>query len=180
MRSSTLFGGLSCARAMMRSLGAASLDCRRIPPRRAHRYPRRIRQLIETRAFDRFAFWWTDQRRSVQTGLEPDRRNRSLLAGRARTRPRESAWRISRCAQRRRELATGRLHLLCFRHLLPSVSFYEMLPQDDGTVVWQIDFASAPFRSFTGGLDRVFAGNEMAKESVLIAKLFRADVEKNQ
>ena len=61
-----------------------------------------------------------------------------------------------------------------------SVSFYEMLPQDDGTVVWQIDFASAPFRAFTGGLDRVFAGNEMAKESVLIAKLFRADVEKNQ
>jgi hypothetical protein len=61
-----------------------------------------------------------------------------------------------------------------------SVSLYEFFPQENGTLVWQIDFASAPFRSFTGGLDRVFAGGEMLKETAQIAKLFRADVERNQ
>jgi hypothetical protein len=61
-----------------------------------------------------------------------------------------------------------------------SISLYEFFPQDNGTFVWQIDFASAPFRSFIGGLDRVFAGSEMLKETAQIANLFRADVEKNQ
>ncbi len=61
-----------------------------------------------------------------------------------------------------------------------SFTLYELFPQDNGTLVWQIDFASAPFRSFTGGLDRVFASNEMVKEATQTAKLFRADVEKNQ
>jgi len=60
-----------------------------------------------------------------------------------------------------------------------SISLYEFFPQDNGTLVWQIDFASAPFRSFTGGLDRLFAGGEMLKETAQIAKLFRAEVEKN-
>jgi hypothetical protein len=61
-----------------------------------------------------------------------------------------------------------------------SISLYEFFPQDDGTLVWQIDFASAPFRAFTGGLDRLFAGSEMLKETGQIAKLFRAAVERNQ
>jgi hypothetical protein len=61
-----------------------------------------------------------------------------------------------------------------------SVTLYELFPQDNGTLVWQIDFASAPFRSFTGGLDRVFAGNEMVKDAAQTAKLFRSDVERNQ
>ena len=61
-----------------------------------------------------------------------------------------------------------------------SVTLYELFPQDNGTLVWQIDFASAPFRSFTGGLDRLFAGGEMVKEAAKAAKLFRGDVEKNQ
>ena len=61
-----------------------------------------------------------------------------------------------------------------------SFTLYELFPQDNGTLVWQIDFASAPFRSFTGGLDRVFAGGEMVKEAAKTAKLFRGDAEKNQ
>ncbi len=61
-----------------------------------------------------------------------------------------------------------------------SFALYELFPLDNGTLVWQIDFASAPFRSFTGGLDRVFASNEMVKETARTAKLFRADAEKNQ
>ncbi len=61
-----------------------------------------------------------------------------------------------------------------------SVTLYELLPHGNGTLVWQTDFASAPFRSFTAGLDRVFAGNEMIKEAAQMAKLFRADVEQHQ
>ena len=61
-----------------------------------------------------------------------------------------------------------------------SFTLYELFPEDNGTLVWQIDFASAPFRSFTGGLDRLFAGGEMVKEAAKAAKLFRGDVEKNQ
>ncbi len=61
-----------------------------------------------------------------------------------------------------------------------SFSLYELRSQADGTLVWQIDFASAPFHSFTAGLDRVFAGKEMEKEAVQIARLFRADVERNR
>jgi hypothetical protein len=61
-----------------------------------------------------------------------------------------------------------------------SVSLYELFPQDNGTLVWQIDFASAPFRPFTGGLDRIFAGSQMLKDTAQTAKLFRGDVEKNQ
>ena len=61
-----------------------------------------------------------------------------------------------------------------------SFTLYELFPQDNGTLVWQIDFVSAPFRSFTGGLDRLFAGGEMLKESAKTAKLFRRDVEKNR
>lgn len=61
-----------------------------------------------------------------------------------------------------------------------SFTLYELFPQDNGTLVWQIDFVSAPFRSFTGGIDRVFAGNEIVKEAAKTARLFRADMEKNQ
>ncbi len=61
-----------------------------------------------------------------------------------------------------------------------SITLYELFPQDKGTLVWQIDFASAPFRSFTGGLDRLFAGGEMVKEAARAAKLFRGDVQKNE
>jgi hypothetical protein len=61
-----------------------------------------------------------------------------------------------------------------------SVSLYELFPQDNGTLVWQIDFASAPFRAYAGGLDRLFAGSEMVKDAAQTAKLFRTDVEKNQ
>lgn len=58
-----------------------------------------------------------------------------------------------------------------------SVTLYQLWPVENGTLVWEIDFASAPFRSFTGGIDRAFAGNQMVKETAATARLFRADVE---
>ena len=59
-----------------------------------------------------------------------------------------------------------------------SVSFYELLSFENGTLVWQIDFVSAPFRSYLGGTDRFFAGKEMIKGAAKSIRLFRADVEK--
>jgi hypothetical protein len=61
-----------------------------------------------------------------------------------------------------------------------SMSLYEMWPLDDGTLVWQIDFVSAPFHSITSGIERVFAGREMLKESAQWIQLFRADVEQHR
>ena len=59
-----------------------------------------------------------------------------------------------------------------------SITLYELFPVENGTVVWQIDFVSAPFRSYLGGADRFFAGKEMVKESAKAIQLFRRDVEK--
>ena len=58
-------------------------DCRPILPMACTSIPTPNSTTFETRAFNRFAFWWTDQRRSIQAGLESDRRNRSLI-GRSR------------------------------------------------------------------------------------------------
>ncbi|MBA2585101.1 MAG: hypothetical protein H0U99_01280 [Chthoniobacterales bacterium] len=58
-----------------------------------------------------------------------------------------------------------------------SVTLYELIPQANGTLVWQIDFASAPFRGFTGGIDRLVAGNLMIKEAAKTARLFRTDLQ---
>jgi hypothetical protein len=59
-----------------------------------------------------------------------------------------------------------------------SVTLYELFPIENGTLVWQIDFVSAPFRSYLGGTDRFFAGKEMIKGAAKSIRLFRADVEK--
>jgi hypothetical protein len=59
-----------------------------------------------------------------------------------------------------------------------SVTLYELFPIENGTLVWQIDFVSAPFRSFLGGADRFFAGTEIVKETAKTIQLFRAYVER--
>ena len=46
-----------------------------------------------------------------------------------------------------------------------SFSVYQLWPWEGGTLVWQVDYASAPFRGYLGGLDRVIAGKEMTKDS---------------
>lgn len=57
-----------------------------------------------------------------------------------------------------------------------SISLYEIWPQDNGSIVWQTDFVSAPFRSYTAGLDRIFGSGEMLKEAAQTARAFRSDV----
>ena len=59
-----------------------------------------------------------------------------------------------------------------------SVTLYELFPIENGTLVWQIDFVSAPFRSYLGGADRYFAGKEIVKETMKTIQLFRGHVEK--
>jgi hypothetical protein len=58
-----------------------------------------------------------------------------------------------------------------------SVTLYELFPIENGTLVWQIDFVSAPFRSYLGGTDRFFGAKEMIKGAAKSIRLFRADVE---
>lgn len=59
-----------------------------------------------------------------------------------------------------------------------SVTLYELFPIEGGTLVWQIDFVSAPFRSYLSGTDRFFAGKEIVKETTKTIQLFRAHVER--
>ena len=44
-------------------------------------------------------------------------------------------------------------------------SLYQLWAWEGGTLVWEVDYASAPFRGYLGGLDRVVAGKEMTKDS---------------
>ena len=46
-----------------------------------------------------------------------------------------------------------------------SFSLYQLWPWEGGTLVWEVDYASAPFRGYLGGIDRVVAGKEMTKDS---------------
>ena len=57
-----------------------------------------------------------------------------------------------------------------------SVSLYQLWPWEDGTLVWQVDYVSAPFRSYLGGLDRLFAGKEISKDSAESIRLFRREI----
>jgi hypothetical protein len=57
-----------------------------------------------------------------------------------------------------------------------AVVLYELWPLENGTLVWQIDFVSAPF-GFVGNVGRIFAGKQMINDDAQTAKLFRSDVE---
>ncbi len=57
-----------------------------------------------------------------------------------------------------------------------SVTLYQMWPWENGTLVWEVDYASAPFRSYLGGLDRLFAGKEMTRDSTGAVQTFRKEI----
>ncbi len=58
-----------------------------------------------------------------------------------------------------------------------SVDLYQLWPWENGTLVWQVDYISAPFRSYAIGLDKVLAAREMLKDTGVSIRLFRRDVE---
>lgn len=60
---------------------------------------------------------------------------------------------------------------------LLSANLCEIWPWEGGALVWQIDYVSAPFRAYARGLDKVFAGREMIKETRGSIDRFRRSVE---
>ncbi len=61
-----------------------------------------------------------------------------------------------------------------------SLNLFQLWQVEGGTLVWQIGFVSAPFRSYLGGFDRYMAGQMMTQETIDTIKAFRRDVEKTR
>lgn len=61
-----------------------------------------------------------------------------------------------------------------------SLNLYQLWPMDGGTLVWQVSFVSAPFRSYLGGIDRFVAGKQMTQETIETVKAFRRDLERSR
>lgn len=57
---------------------------------------------------------------------------------------------------------------------------FQLWPVAGGTLVYQVGFVSAPFRSYLGGVDRYVAGKQMVGETLSTIKAFRADLEKRR
>jgi hypothetical protein len=55
-----------------------------------------------------------------------------------------------------------------------SLNLFQLWPVEGGTLVWQVGFVSAPFRSYLGGVDRYIAGKQMTQETLDTIKAFRA------
>ncbi len=61
-----------------------------------------------------------------------------------------------------------------------ALDLFHLWPVDGGTLVWQVGFVSAPFRSYLGGVDRFVAGKMMTEQTLETIKSFRSDVEKRR
>ena len=61
-----------------------------------------------------------------------------------------------------------------------ALDLFQLWSVDGGTLVWQVGFVSAPFRSYLGGADRYIAGKQMIQETIDTIKAFRVDVEKRR
>jgi hypothetical protein len=59
-----------------------------------------------------------------------------------------------------------------------AIDLFQLWPVEGGTLVWQVGFVSAPFRSYLGGIDRYVAGKQMMQETIDTIKAFRSDVER--
>lgn len=51
---------------------------------------------------------------------------------------------------------------------------FQLWSVDGGTLVWQVGYVSAPFRSYLGGADRYIAGKQMTGETIDTINAFRA------
>ncbi len=59
-----------------------------------------------------------------------------------------------------------------------ALELIQLWPVEGGTLVWQVDFVSAPFRTYLGGVDRFIAGKQMTEETLDTIKTFRAHLER--
>lgn len=55
-----------------------------------------------------------------------------------------------------------------------ALDLFQLWPVEGGTLVWQVGFVSAPFRTYLGGVDRYLAGKQMTEETIDTIKSFRA------
>ncbi len=58
-----------------------------------------------------------------------------------------------------------------------ALDLFQLWPIEGGTLVWQVGFVSAPFRTYLGGVDRYVAGKQMTSETLDTIKAFRFDLE---
>ena len=58
-----------------------------------------------------------------------------------------------------------------------ALNLFQLWPVDGGTLVWQAGFASVPFRSYLGGIDRFIAGKLMMRETHNTIDAFRTEIE---
>lgn len=58
-----------------------------------------------------------------------------------------------------------------------SIALYQLWPWENGTLVWEVDYASAPFRAYLAHIDKTIAGNQMVKETAQAVQLLRRDME---
>ncbi|MEO8044762.1 MAG: hypothetical protein ABI674_07635 [Spartobacteria bacterium] len=61
-----------------------------------------------------------------------------------------------------------------------ALDLFQLWPVDGGTLVWQVGFVSAPFRTYLGGVDRFIAGKLMTDETLNTIKSFRAALEQRR
>lgn len=61
-----------------------------------------------------------------------------------------------------------------------ALDLFQLWPVDGGTLVWQVGFVSAPFRTYLGGVDRYIAGQQLNQETIETIRAFRADLEKRR
>lgn len=61
-----------------------------------------------------------------------------------------------------------------------ALDLFQLWPVEGGTLVYQVGFVSAPFRTYLGGVDRYVAGKQMVGETLDTIKAFRGDLEKRR
>ncbi len=61
-----------------------------------------------------------------------------------------------------------------------SLELIQLWPVEGGTLVWQVDFVSAPFRSYLGGVDRLIAGKQMSDETLGTIEVVRDYLERRR
>ncbi len=61
-----------------------------------------------------------------------------------------------------------------------ALDLFQLWPVEGGTLIWQVGFVSAPFRSYLGGVDRFVAGKQMTQETLDTINAFRRDIEKRR
>jgi hypothetical protein len=61
-----------------------------------------------------------------------------------------------------------------------ALDLFQLWPVEGGTLIWQVSFVSAPFRTYLGGVDRYIAIKQMVNETRDTIKAFQADLQRRR